>query len=416
MQRYVNSILVNTQAGLRPITNASVQVYLHGTTTPAALFEDNGVTPKPNPFNSEFTGEVDFYAANGRYDILVRHSQHPDVWVLDVLLYDPSGIAGSVTSVAMSVPTGMTIDGSPITTSGTLVVGYASGYSLPTNAKQGEWDQAYGWGNHADAGYALASSLGSLAYEDKVGVADIDATGTPDGTKALFGDGTWKVPSGGGGGIPDAPNDGGLYGRQNEDWTELGSAATASTGDFATAAQGGLADTAIQPEDLGSAAYQNTSAFATATQGGKADTAVQPGTLAAVATSGDYGDLLNKPTIPTSPGGDFVGTTATQTLTNKTLGTGSKESVTTDATITINDAAAPFQQITLAANATAAINLSVGVSRTIWLNPGTYTVTWPSGTILVNLDSLPASKWSLITLTGMPSNTAGVAALVASQP
>lgn len=38
--------------------------------------------------------------------------------------------------------------------------------------------------------------------------------------------------------------------------------------------------------------------FATAAQGGKADTAVQPDDLAAVATSGSYNDLLNKPTIP----------------------------------------------------------------------------------------------------------------------
>ena len=38
--------------------------------------------------------------------------------------------------------------------------------------------------------------------------------------------------------------------------------------------------------------------FATAAQGGKADTAVQPGDLATVATSGSYNDLLNKPTIP----------------------------------------------------------------------------------------------------------------------
>lgn len=39
-----------------------------------------------------------------------------------------SGGSGSVTSVGMSVPTGLTISGSPITTSGTLSLGYASGY------------------------------------------------------------------------------------------------------------------------------------------------------------------------------------------------------------------------------------------------------------------------------------------------
>ena len=38
--------------------------------------------------------------------------------------------------------------------------------------------------------------------------------------------------------------------------------------------------------------------FATAPQGSKADTAVQPSDLSDVATSGDYDDLDNKPTIP----------------------------------------------------------------------------------------------------------------------
>lgn len=50
---------------------------------------------------------------------------------------------GTVTSVAATVPTGFAISGSPITTSGTLAITFASGYSLPTDAKQAEWDTAY---------------------------------------------------------------------------------------------------------------------------------------------------------------------------------------------------------------------------------------------------------------------------------
>lgn len=49
---------------------------------------------------------------------------------------------------------------------------------------------------------------------------------------------------------------------------------------------------------LGSAAYTSSSDYATSAQGTLADTAVQPGDLATVATTGDYDDLLNKPTIP----------------------------------------------------------------------------------------------------------------------
>ena len=120
---------------------------------------------------------------------------------------------GTVTSVGLSVPTGLSVSGSPITSNGTLAISFASGYSIPTTAKQGQWDAAYssshthsnksvldgitatlvqqwnsaytnshthsnksvldgitstkvsnwdaayGWGNHAAAGYALSSEL-----------------------------------------------------------------------------------------------------------------------------------------------------------------------------------------------------------------------------------------------------------------
>jgi len=44
---------------------------------------------------------------------------------------------------------------------------------------------------------------------------------------------------------------------------------------------------------------QSDARFATAAQGALADTAVQPSDLATVATTGDYDDLIDKPTIPT---------------------------------------------------------------------------------------------------------------------
>jgi predicted heme/steroid binding protein len=56
---------------------------------------------------------------------------------------DRSWSVGTVTSVDMSVPAGFTISGNPVTGSGTLAVAFAAGYSLPTNASQGEWDVAY---------------------------------------------------------------------------------------------------------------------------------------------------------------------------------------------------------------------------------------------------------------------------------
>ena len=50
---------------------------------------------------------------------------------------------GTVTSVDMTVPTGLAISGNPITTSGTLALTFASGYSIPTDANQTNWTTAY---------------------------------------------------------------------------------------------------------------------------------------------------------------------------------------------------------------------------------------------------------------------------------
>ncbi len=54
-----------------------------------------------------------------------------------------SGNAGTVTSVALSAPTGFSVSGSPVTSSGTLALAFSAGYSLPTISSQGNWDTAY---------------------------------------------------------------------------------------------------------------------------------------------------------------------------------------------------------------------------------------------------------------------------------
>lgn len=54
-----------------------------------------------------------------------------------------SSTNGTVTSVAITVPTGLTVTGSPITTSGTLALSLTSGYSIPTTANQTNWTAGY---------------------------------------------------------------------------------------------------------------------------------------------------------------------------------------------------------------------------------------------------------------------------------
>ena len=70
------------------------------------------------------------------------------------------GGTGTVTSVAMTVPTGFDINGSPITASGTLALSFASGYSLPTTAKQSNWDTAFA-NSHTHANKSVLDGITS---------------------------------------------------------------------------------------------------------------------------------------------------------------------------------------------------------------------------------------------------------------
>ena len=72
--------------------------------------------------------------------------------------------SGTVISVGLTMPQGFSVSNSPITSSGVLTVNFANGYSLPTNTKQSQWDTAYGWGNHATAGYATQTWVGQQGF------------------------------------------------------------------------------------------------------------------------------------------------------------------------------------------------------------------------------------------------------------
>ena len=75
--------------------------------------------------------------------------------------------AGTVTSVAITVPTGLSVTGSPVTSSGTLAIGLQAGYGIPTTARQADWDTAFSQvGNKANASAvgisASATNMGTF--------------------------------------------------------------------------------------------------------------------------------------------------------------------------------------------------------------------------------------------------------------
>jgi hypothetical protein len=86
-------------------------------------------------------------AANARVNLLPSYTSNANkVLAINSGATDVEWItagAGTVTSVDMTVPTGLAVSGNPVTSSGTLAVSFASGYSIPTTSKQTDWDTAY---------------------------------------------------------------------------------------------------------------------------------------------------------------------------------------------------------------------------------------------------------------------------------
>ena len=92
-----------------------------------------------------------------------------------------STTSGTVTSVAMTVPTGLSVSGTPITTSGTLAVVFASGYSIPTNTGQANWNTAYTYSQVGHLPLAGGTLTGALVGTSAVftGAAGIGMSGLP---------------------------------------------------------------------------------------------------------------------------------------------------------------------------------------------------------------------------------------------
>ena len=85
----------------------------------------------------------------------------------------PPGGSGTLTSVGLTMPTGFSVSNSPLTANGSLSVSFAANYSLPLTTDTAKGVTAWGWGNHALAGY-----LTSYTENNPYGVQSIQVTGT----------------------------------------------------------------------------------------------------------------------------------------------------------------------------------------------------------------------------------------------
>lgn len=83
---------------------ATVEVFDAGTVNVSTIFSDNSSTPLANPFTANADGSFEFYAANGRYDIVLSGAGIAAPFTIqDVLLNDTAG-AGITSINALTDP------------------------------------------------------------------------------------------------------------------------------------------------------------------------------------------------------------------------------------------------------------------------------------------------------------------------
>ena len=63
------------------------------------------------------------------------------------------GSTGTLSSIGLVMPTGFSVSPATLTANGSFNVSFATGYALPLATDTAKGVTAYGWGNHAEAGY-----------------------------------------------------------------------------------------------------------------------------------------------------------------------------------------------------------------------------------------------------------------------
>ena len=98
----------------------------------------------------------------------------------------PTG--GTVTSVDMSVPTGLTISGNPITGAGTLALTLTSGYVIPLTASTTQWNNLY----NASTSYLTLANWFATTTAPQLGtLAGLYTVGSSTGATSYLGSSTF---------------------------------------------------------------------------------------------------------------------------------------------------------------------------------------------------------------------------------
>ena len=293
----------------------------------------------------------------------------------NTVLVTPNAGTTGITNLGIQVPTGLTVNPTSLTANGTFTFGLQSGYSIPTTAKQSQWDAGYTYRLTSASGTSpLTLSLSNNALTGSLNSTLTNIGNVNPSTGYLYWNGssysyqaattTYTLPTASNstlGGIQVSSTDGGL----------------AMSGNYLLQKDNAL--TTRTPEVSDYIAFYDNSATAQgkmtlSTLGSLIGTSggmVYPGAGIPVSTGSTWS------TSKTAPSGAIVGTTDSQALTNKsvngvTLSTGEGnnkilfgdgtykiingvQTLTSASSITMNFATAPKASLSLATNGTISI-------------------------------------------------------------
>jgi hypothetical protein len=265
-----------------------------------------------------------------------------------------SGASGTVTSVAVSGSDGIEVDsGSPVTSSGTIALGINAA-TLSTHLSLGTAATTAATAYATAAQGALADSAtqpGDLATVATTG-AYSDLTGTPTVPTTLIELDTTVTGAElnavkskvdgieAGADVTDTTNVAAAGALMDSEVTNLAQVKAFSSADYATSAQGALADSAIQPgddaADLGSSAATDGYVLTADGAGGAAWEVAAggggSGTVTSIAVSGSDGIEIDSGSPVTSSGTIALGINAATLSTHLSLGTAATTAATAYAT------------------------------------------------------------------------------------
>jgi uncharacterized protein YqfB (UPF0267 family) len=108
MKKYLNSVVAkfDTTASGNAATGTTITVRDSSTGLKVALYSDDGVTSKSNPFTVDNNGNYEFYVADGRYDIYQDEGLPSQLVLRDVSIFDVSinfGAPKTVTALVSNI-------------------------------------------------------------------------------------------------------------------------------------------------------------------------------------------------------------------------------------------------------------------------------------------------------------------------